>query len=246
MDSAGFSIKTEVFEGPLDLLLTLIEKRKLIINDISLSSVTDDFIAYTKEKSDFPISQAAHFVLIASTLLLLKSRSLLPTLILTDEEVGSIEDLEHRLQLYKYFKKLSREVANLFGKNIIFSRTFVKSSEPMFFPQANLTIQLVDSSIKDVLNCLPKKISVPEVTVQKMISLESMIESLADRIQKNIRMSFKEFSGMGKSEKINVIISFLAMLELVKQELIAVNQEEHFGDIHMENQKVGVPAYSND
>lgn len=71
-----------------------------------------------------------------------------------------------------------------------------------------------------------------------------MIESLANRIQKNIRLSFKEFSGMGKSEKINVILSFLALLELVKQELIAVNQEEHFGDIQMENQKVSVPIYS--
>ena len=228
----------------MDLLLTLIEKRKLLINDISLSSVTDDFIAYTKSISDFPISQAAHFVLIASTLLLLKSRSLLPTLTLTDEEMGSIEDLEHRLQLYKYFKKLSKEIADIFGKNIIFPRTFVKSSEPLFSPPPDLTVQLIDSSLKNVLNYLPKEVFIPEVTVQKMVSLESMIESLADRIQKNIRMSFKEFSGMGKSEKINIIISFLAMLELVKQELIAVTQEEHFGDIDMENQKVGLPSYS--
>jgi len=244
MDSAGFSIKTDVFEGPLDLLLTLIEKRKLLINDISLSSVTDDFILYTKKIKDFPISQAAHFVLVASTLLLLKSRSLLPTLTLTDEEEGNIEDLERRLQLYKYFKKMSHRIADRFGKNIIFPRTFVKSSEPLFVPQANLTVELVNSSIKDVLKYLPEKTFTPSVTVQKMISLESMIESLADRIQKNIRMSFKEFSGMGKSEKINVIMSFLAMLELVKQELIAVNQDEHFGDIVMENQKVGVPSYS--
>ena len=244
MHSAEFSIRTKVFEGPLDLLLTLIEKRKLLINDISLSCVTDDFIAYTKKINDFPISQAAHFVLIASTLLLLKSRSLLPTLSLTDEEEGNIEDLEHRLKLYKYFKKLSHGIADKFGKNIIFPRTYVKSFESLFSPQANLTIKLIDSSIKDVIKYLPKGIFVPEVTVQKMISLESMIESLANRIQKNIRLSFKEFSGMGKSEKINVILSFLALLELVKQELIAVNQEEHFGDIQMENQKVSVPIYS--
>ena len=244
MDSAGFSIKTEVFEGPLDLLLSLIEKRKLLINDISLSSVTDDFIAYTKRIGDFPISQAAHFVLIASTLLLLKSRSLLPTLTLTDDEMGSIEDLEHKLQLYKYFKKLSRGVADIFGKNIIFPRTFVKSSDPIFSPPSDLSVQLIDSSIKNVLNYLPKEALTPEVIVQKMVSLESMIESLADRIQKNMRMSFKEFSGMGKSKKIDIIVSFLAMLELVKQELISVKQEEHFGDIDMENQNVGLPSYS--
>ncbi|MCH7756829.1 segregation/condensation protein A [Patescibacteria group bacterium] len=152
MHSAEFSIRTEVFEGPLDLLLTLIEKRKLFINDISLSCVTDDFIAYTKKINDFPISQAAHFVLIASTLLLLKSRSLLPTLSLTDEEEGNIEDLEHRLKLYKYFKKLSREIENNFGKNIIFPRTFVKSFEPLFSPPSDLTVQLMDSSLKNILN----------------------------------------------------------------------------------------------
>ena len=167
-----------------------------------------------------------------------------PPLLLLHGGMGSIEDLEHRLQLYKYFKKLSKEISDIFGKNIIFPRTFVRSSESLFSPPPDLTAQLIDSSIKNVLHYLPKEVFIPEVTVQKMVSLESMIESLADRIQKNRRMSFKEFSGMGKTEKIDIIVSFLAMLELVKQELIAVTQEEHFGDIHMENQKVGLPSYS--
>ena len=91
---------------------------------------------------------------------------------------------------------------------------------------------------------MPKKTLVPEVAVQKMISIETMIEGLSERIQKSMRLSFNEFSGLGKVEKVNVIVSFLAMLELVKQEIIAVNQDEHFGDIQMENQKIGVHKYS--
>ena len=81
-----FQIKTEAFEGPLDLLLALIEKRKLFISDISLAEVADDFIEYIKTFDEFPVDMTANFILIASTLLLIKSKSLLPSMTLTSEE----------------------------------------------------------------------------------------------------------------------------------------------------------------
>ena len=96
----SYIVNTGAFQGPLELLLSLIEKRKLFISDISLSEVTDDFINHVKNTSDFPMSQSAHFVLIASTLLLIKSKSLLPTLEFTEEETESMEDLERRLKSY--------------------------------------------------------------------------------------------------------------------------------------------------
>src|SRR4051812_32375972 len=99
-----FLVKHEQFEGPLDLLLSLIEKRKLFINDISLAKVADDFINHIKNFEQFPIGESANFILIASTLLLIKSKSLLPTLQLTEEEQGSIEDLETRLKIYQRIK----------------------------------------------------------------------------------------------------------------------------------------------
>ena len=82
----SFKVKTSSFEGPLDLLLDLIEKRKLFINDVSLAKVTDDFIAHIKQFDDLPMAESAHFILIASTLLLIKSKSLLQELNLTEEE----------------------------------------------------------------------------------------------------------------------------------------------------------------
>ncbi|MEK7117749.1 MAG: segregation/condensation protein A, partial [Patescibacteria group bacterium] len=81
-----FKVKTGDFEGPLELLLELIEKRKLHINDVSLSQVADDFIAHIKSLEEFPMNDSADFILIASTLLLIKSKSLLPTLELTEDE----------------------------------------------------------------------------------------------------------------------------------------------------------------
>ncbi len=103
----GFNIKTTVFEGPLDLLLNLVEKRKLFISDVSLAQVTDDFIRHVQSVENFPIGESAQFILIAATLLLIKSKSLLPTLQLTTEETENIHDLETRLKLYQKIKVFS-------------------------------------------------------------------------------------------------------------------------------------------
>src|SRR3990167_9179602 len=116
----SFKIKTDIFEGPLDLLLSLIEKRKLLINEISLSKVADDFIGYLKTHESFPIAKTAHFILVASTLLLIKSKSLLPSLELTEEESASIEDLELRLRIFRKFKELTKGLTLIFGKEVIY------------------------------------------------------------------------------------------------------------------------------
>src|SRR5437868_2863344 len=100
MDKLNYSVKTAVFEGPLDLLLDLIEKRKLFVSDVSVSQVTDDFVSYIEGHEQFPLEESAEFIVVASTLMLIKSRSLLPSLPLTDDETASIEDLEARLKLY--------------------------------------------------------------------------------------------------------------------------------------------------
>ena len=110
----SFSVKTSVFEGPLDLLLELINKRKLFVSDVSLARVTDDFICYIEQYESagrrIPIAESAEFIMVASTLMLVKSRSLLPGLRLTEEEEESISDLEQRLALYAYMKELSLEL----------------------------------------------------------------------------------------------------------------------------------------
>lgn len=239
----SFVIKHDQFEGPLDLLLSLIEKRKLFINDISLAKVTDDFINHIQRFEQFPIGESAHFILIASTLLLIKSKSLLPSLSLTEEEQGSIEDLENRLKIYQKIKDASLNIKEIFGKEILFSPSQTRKFDPVFSPDPTMTLERLTLAIRDVLKQLPKKESLPQAIVKKVISLEEMIGTLTKRIQSNLRMSFKDFSSIGKEEKVNVIVSFLAMLELVKQGIIHVNQEKAFDDIHMETKEIGVPRY---
>jgi segregation and condensation protein A len=239
----SFVVKQEAFEGPLDLLLSLIEKRKLFINDISLAKVADDYINHIKQLEKFPIADSANFILIASALLLIKSKSLLPSLPLTDEEQGSIEDLERRLKIYQRMKDLSLHIKERFGKNIIFPKTASRKITPVFSPDESMTVPHLLAAIRSVLRSLPKTEKLAQVVVKKVISLEEMIENLTNRITSSLRMSFKDFSSTHKEDRVNVIVSFLAMLELVKQGIIAVTQEKSFDDIHMETNSIGVPRY---
>ena len=103
-----FSVKTDVFEGPMELLIELIEKRKLLINDISLASVTDEYMQRVAIMEQNPLKETTQFVVLAATLLLIKSKSLLPILDLTPEEEESIEDLQYRLKQYAIFRKAGK------------------------------------------------------------------------------------------------------------------------------------------
>ena len=97
--------------------------------------------------------------------------------------------------------------------------------------------------MKDLINRLPKKESLPQVTVKKVISLEDMISTLTTRLTGALKMSFNDFTKDHKENRVNVIVSFLAMLELVKEGILQVSQESSFGDIQMETKEVGVPRY---
>jgi|TARA_Y100000310_G_scaffold345555_1_gene466528 segregation and condensation protein A len=239
-----FQVKTPAFEGPLDLLLTLIEKRKLFINDISLASVTDDYVAHMNSAPKFSIARTADFVLIAATLLLIKSKSLLPQLNLSEEEEDSIEDLEIRLKLYKRMRSLGVEIKNRFGKTILFSRESTRHHSPVFSPDKNLAIASIKKGIDETLSHLPKQELAQKTVVKKVMNLEEVIDELAGRIAEGLRVSFKEFSKLDKGKRTEVIVSFLAMLELVKRDIISVTQEKSFSDIVMETDSVKTPKYS--
>lgn len=237
----NFAVKTPVFTGPLDLLLDLIEKRKLFVSDVSLAQVTDDFVKYIEEHDEFPLDESAEFILIASTLMLVKSRSLLPSLPLTEEETASIEDLEERLKAYQKVKELTVEIKRLFGKSIIFEKGERKSELVIFSPDKKTDVENLSQALMRVLETLPKKEALPKTVVKKIITLEEMIEKLAERISKGLKMKFGEV--YKKEDKINTIIGFLAVLELVKRGALRVNQEVKHGEIEMEGDKIGVPSF---
>ncbi|HRH25918.1 MAG TPA: segregation/condensation protein A [Candidatus Paceibacterota bacterium] len=255
---AAYSIKTDVYEGPLEALLDLVEKRKLFINDISLASVTDDFIAYVESLgggkqedgtmvSPYPIEETSEFLVIASTLLLIKSRSLLPNLSLTESEAADVEDLEVRLRLLQTFKEAAQVLgSHLKGAGYCYAplNTRAFRAEPRFSPHSSLTLPGLLEAAWRAISLVPKVEERPQVNVKKVISLEETISRLAERVTAALSTSFREFSGYGTKEKTDVIIGFLALLELVKRGVIIAKQHDHFADITLESEKVSVPNYA--
>ena len=231
-----FEVKTVVFAGPLELLLSLIEKRKLLVNDISLATVADDFIVYVKSLADFPLAESAHFILIASTLLLIKSKSLLPMLSLTSEEEDDIRSLELRLKIYERVRGLTQTVKERLGREILFPFE-ERPATPLFSPDAGMTLKNLSVAIREVLHSFPKPETLPKTMVERVMSLETMIGNLTTRITETMKMSFREFSKKDGAKKSHIIVSFLALLELVKQGIVSVTQDKHFEDIVMEHRR---------
>ena len=224
-----FKVKTASFEGPLGLLLGLIESRKLFINDVSLAQVTDGYLAYVKELGEARSQEVASFIVVAATLILIKSKSLLPDLSLTSEEEGDIRTLEERLRLYKIFTEVSAHVKKNFGKKIIFPAAERRMTSVVFLPDGQITKESMMSFAREALGKVPKTEFLPEVEVRKVITLEEMIGRLEERIKNSLKFSFSDFtqpeagkpaSRMTREEKVTVIVSFLAMLELVRKGIL--------------------------
>lgn len=242
-------IKTEQFEGPLDMLLDLVEKRKLFINDFTLAAVADEYIARIRRFDSFPVSDVANFLLVASALVLIKSRSILPQISLTEEENQSIDELKRRLALLELFRDVAGHVKEKYGKTVLFPRESRPKSVIVFAPDARITPAAMHSAAESVVSAFPKPVELPKVTVKKIISLEEMLDRLAERIQVALKMNFSEFSNYDRSkpipkeERIMIVIGFLAMLEMVKQGVLIVTQHEDYGDIEMENLELTTPTY---
>lgn len=238
-----FKVKIGEFEGPLDLLLNLIEKRKMHISQVSLAQVADDYVNYLqKEGIDQDMEAMANFIMVASTLMLIKSLALLPGLQLTEEEKSDTSNLEERLKQLKRTRELSIHIKERFGKKIIFPQIERRKETVVFSPTKEITGSNFLISIKELIKNLPKVELIPEKIIRKVVSLEEVISDLASRVSRAMKMSFNDFV-KDKADKVNIIVSFLGMLELVKQGAIDIEQKAHFADIAMETKTVGVPRY---
>lgn len=244
MPNSNLVFKTQAFEGPLDLLLDLIEKRKLLINDISLAAVTDEYLSRIQQMEEMPVGDTADFVSLAATLLLIKSRSLLPLLELSGEEEQDIKQLEYRLAVYQIIKQAAKGLEKQSRGQALYEIES-PSYEPLFVPDPTVTLGSLRNAVSAIIESFPQFASLPSVAVKKIISLEEVIEKLSQRVSSAFSLSFKEFSGHGKvgAEKGEVIVSFLALLELVKQGILRATQANEHGDIMLESDTVAAPTY---
>lgn len=240
----AFAVKTPVFEGPLEALLDLIERRKLLVTDVSLAQVADDFVAHLQSLPEMPEAEVAQFVLVASTLLLIKSRSLLPSLALSPEEEQSVHELERRLEAYRRLRDAARRLARGWLRTPLFGRRGRSPEAPTFAPPRELTAAGLLAKAHTILAKAPKALpKTPQALVRRAVSLEEAVASLSSRLRAALRGSFQEIAGMRGATRQEAAVHFLALLELVRRGIVRTQQAEHYADIRLEAVEVSTPRY---
>jgi len=228
-------ISQEKFNGPLGLLLQLIEKEELDITEISLAKIADQYIEYIKGMKDINPDEMADFLVVAAKLLLAKSKALLPYLYPEEEE--EIDDLECQLKIYKEFLEASKKIEELIGeKKFMFVREWNRQSVlknmNLFSPPKNLMAENMLMVFKDLLVRLRPAEKLAKDRIEQVLNIEDKIMNIQKMLVDRIKFGFKSVLGNAKN-KTEIIVSFLAMLELVKQREIFVIQNELFEEMEI-------------
>ncbi len=230
-------IKVEQFEGPLDLLLQLIEEQKLEITKVALAEVTEQYIEVLNNAADqVSAEELADFLVIASRLLLIKSRALMPYLDWGDEDEG--EDLSRQLKIYKEYLEAMKTVQKIIAqKKFSYSREkILVNQEIEFAPPPKLDANKLKGAYEEMIKRLLPILRLPTEIVRKTINIQEKISEIKQRIYSQVSSRFSEILGQAK-DKTEVIVSFLALLELIKQRQVAVKQDKNFEDIIIEKFK---------
>ncbi len=236
----SYQIQNEKFTGPIGVLHQMIEDRKLSVSDFSLVSITEDFVNYVKSlgSDQFSKEEISQFISIASVLILLKSKSLLPELELTEEENRDILILENQLKLFELLKNQVKPISKTWQKKILLSGNIRhQESGQIFVPDPTMQIPYFHDYMEARLNeIVPKEDEKKEVRVHKVLKIEDALSHVRQIIKRIKTLNFRNLGESGderlrEKNKRNVVILFLAVLELVKIGEINANQDDNFGDI---------------
>lgn len=234
-----YAVRLEQFEGPLEFLLQLIEKEKLDITRVSLASVADQYLEYIARQGEVPLSQLASFLSIASRLLLLKSRALLPLLELSEDEEDSIVDLEWQLREYRKFRDASQRLGVLLAQpSKAVARESFLGAKVVFLPDPQVDALSLADAFRSVLGEIPLLEKLEEEEIQDIISLEEKMLEFRATLAGRMEVSFRQITA-GVENKLEYIVAFLALLELVKQRFVRVEQTASFHEITLQAERQG-------
>ncbi len=233
--TSGYTVQTAVYEGPLDLLLNLIERAELDITAISLAAVTEQYLGYLRELEETHPDEISAFLVIAAKLIQIKSEALLPrppALEPGEEDIGAA--LVEQLKLYRRFKEIANVLQGRETQNL---RTYLRLAPP---PKIEGKLDLSDITIADLIDAA-KEVYAKEVEKQALgtvitapkVTIREKIELISKTLEAEERAYFQELLGE-KPSRIEVVITFLALLELVKRYRVSAKQESLFSDIEIE------------
>lgn len=233
--TSGYTVQTAVYEGPLDLLLDLIERAELDITAVSLAAVTEQYLDYLHHLEETHADEISAFLVIAAKLVQIKSEALLPRPPVREsgeEDVGA--SLVEQLKLYKRFK----EIANLLGEREAQNlRTYLRLAPP---PKIEGKLDLANITLADLIDAAQEAFS-KEVEKQSLgtvisapkITIREKIELISKKLGATEHAHFRELLGENPT-RIEIVVTFLALLELVKRYRVAARQEGLFTDIEIE------------
>lgn len=225
-----YKFKLEKFEGPLDLLLGLIQEEKFDISEVSLAKVTDEYLNHIEKNVEISPEELADFLVIATKLLLIKSRQLIPDAPSDDETDNS--GLANQLRIYKEYLQAMQTIQGLISKRNFWywrEKTPLQLS-PSFSPGSQLNSDKLKQAFIGIIKSLEKLVVLPQSVMEKTVSLQEKIGQLKVLIKNVSGLSFKNIIEQARS-RTEIIVSFLALLELIKQQEIEVNQDNNFDDI---------------
>lgn len=226
-----YELEMESYRGPLEKLLELVEEKKLEVTAVNLAEVTADFLAYLnkleEEKRDRGL--IADFLAVASKLVLIKSKVLLPSLPLSEEEEGDIKNLEARLRLYRELKRTQAHIkAGWHEVPAMREREFLMSASAIFYPPKGVDANALRASVGKIFGEFEKLLRPVETVKREIVNLKTKIGEVLARITEHAA-SFKALrNGASRSE---VVVLFLAILHLIKEQLVDAEQDGGFGDI---------------
>lgn len=242
LETNKYAIKIDNFEGPLDLLCHLIDKNKMNIYDINLSEITDQYIEYLKQQENLNLEIASEFLVMASTLLYLKSKNLLPKQEDDDEELTE-DELIQRIIEYKKYKEISKKLKENYN---IFANRYFKGQEQIELPKQKLEKDYDNTLIPEIYKELVQRNSVKlnqnaknieKIAITDNYTVASKVKEMFKVLIKQKRFIFNKLFSIKQHNKQEVVTAFSGLLELSRRSKVETNQEELFGDIVVEKTK---------
>ena len=245
LESNKYAIKIENFEGPLDLLCHLIDKNKMNIYDIKISEIADQYIEYINKMEELNLEVTSEFLIMASTLLYIKSKGLLPNEAEAEEELTE-EQLIQRIIEYKKYKEITAKFRAGYEE---FSKRFFKIAELIELPKQKLDVEYSTEMLPDIYKAIiernNEKINqnaknIERIAIVETYTVSSKVKEMFKELIRKPKFVFNKLYSISKCNKQEVVTAFTGLLELSRRNKVTTVQEELFGDITVEKTKRNV------
>ncbi len=242
LQSNKYAIKLENFEGPLDLLLALIDKNKMDIYDIKISEIADQYIEFINKAEEMNLEVTSEFLIMASTLLYIKSKGLLPKQV-EDEEELTEEQLIARIIEYKKYKDIT---AKLKENYVQFSNRLFKMQEEIELPKQKLEKEYTKEVIPELYSNIVERNktrlnqnaeNIKKIAITDTYTVASKVKEMFRELLRKPKFVFNKMYTLSKCNKVEVVTAFSGLLELTRRDKVIATQEELFGDIEVERKK---------